>query len=49
MIVWNQNYELDKPLPKGKNLKKVTVLMKDEMRWKIISESALMRQKTYSY
>ena len=40
------NYELDRPLPKGK---KRIGLMKDELGWKIIKEFAALRAKTYSY
>ena len=41
------NYELDRPLPKGK---KVVVLMKkDELGGKIMKELATLRPKTYSY
>ena len=42
------NYELDRPLPKGKN-KKVVGLMKDECGEKITKEFAALRAKTYSY
>ena len=42
------NYEVNRPLPTGKN-KTVIVLMKDELGGKIITESAAFRPKTYSY
>ena len=42
------NYELDRPLSKGKN-KKVIGLIKDELGGKIIAKFAGVRAKTYSY
>ena len=42
------NYEVNRPLPTGKN-KKVIRLMKDELGEKIITEFVTLRTKTYSY
>ena len=42
------NYEVNRPLPTGKN-KKVLGLMKDELGRKIIMEFVTSRPKTYSY
>ena len=42
------NYNVDRPLPKGKN-KKVIGFMKDELGGGIITEFVALRPKTYSY
>ena len=42
------NYELDRPLPKGKT-KKVTGFMKDELGGKVTTIFAGLRGKTYVY
>ena len=42
------NYEVNRPLPTGKN-KNVIVLMKDELGGKIITEFVALRPRTYSY
>ena len=44
----NSNYDVDRPLPKGKN-KKVISLMKNELGGGIITEFVALRPKTYSY
>ena len=46
--IFTSNYEINRPLPKGKN-KKVIGLMKDELGGKIITEFVTLRPKTYSY
>ena len=42
------NYELDRPLPKGKH-EKVTGLMKDKLGQKIMIKFVGLRAKTYIY
>ena len=42
------NYSVDRPLPKGKN-KKVLSIMKDELGGGIITEFVALRPKTYLY
>ena len=42
------NYEVNRPLPTGMN-KKVIGSMKNGLGWKIMTESAALRPKTYSY
>ena len=42
------NYEVNRPLPTGKN-KKVIGLIKGELGGKIITEFLALRPKTYSY
>ena len=42
------NYEVNRPLPAGKN-KKVIGLMKGEIRRKIMAEFTALRPKAYSY
>ena len=42
------NYEVNRPLPTGKNTKVIS-LMKDELGGKIVTEFVTLRPKTYSY
>ena len=42
------DFEIDRPLPKGKN-KKVIGLMKDQLSGSIMNKSVGLRAKTYSY
>ena len=44
----NSNFEIDRPLPKGKN-KKVIGLIKDELGGQVMKEFVGLRAKTYSY
>ena len=42
------NYEFNRPLPTGKNKKKIE-LMKDQLGGKIMTEFVALRPNTYSY
>ena len=42
------NYELERPLPKGKNIKLIG-LMKDQLGKIVMKKSVVLRAKTYSY
>ena len=42
------NFEIDRPLPKGKN-KNLTEVMKDELGGQVMKEFVRLRTKTYSY
>ena len=43
-----KNYEVNRPLPKGKS-RKVIRLMKDKLGGKIMTEFSALKPKTYSY
>ena len=44
----NSNYELNRPLPRGKN-KKVIGLMKNELIEKVMTKFLGLRAKTFNY